>query len=72
MLCLILQILKIKKLLISHKIFTEPELYSRYEIKLENYVKTLHIESCTMAEIIQKDLIPLSAPIWNRLLTQPV
>lgn len=49
---------KNKELLISHKIFTEPELYSRYEIKLENYVKTLHIESCTMAEIIQKDLIP--------------
>lgn len=49
---------KNKELLISHKIFTEPELYSRYEIKLENYVKTLHIESCTMVEIIQKDLIP--------------
>lgn len=49
---------KNKELLISHKIFTEPELYSRYEIKFENYVKTLHIESCTMAEIIQKDLIP--------------
>lgn len=49
---------KNKELLISHKIFTEPELYSRYEIKLENYVKTLHIESCTIAEIIQKDLIP--------------
>ncbi len=49
---------KNKNLLISHKIFTESELYSRYEIKLENYVKTLHIESCTMAEIIQKDLIP--------------
>lgn len=49
---------KNKELLISHNIFTESELYSRYEIKLENYVKTLHIESCTMAEIIQKDLIP--------------
>ena len=49
---------KNKELLISHIIFTEPELYSRYEIKFENYVKTLHIESCTMAEIIQKDLIP--------------
>ena len=30
---------KNKELLISHNIFTESELYSRYEIKLENYVK---------------------------------
>lgn len=49
---------KNQKLLTEHKIFTESELHSRYEIKLENYVKTLHIESCTMAEIIQKDMLP--------------
>ncbi len=49
---------KNEKLLTEHKIFTKAELYSRYEVKLENYVKTLHIESCTMAEIIQKDLLP--------------
>ena len=34
------------------------DLHSRYEIKLENYVKTLHIEANTMIEIIQKDLLP--------------
>ena len=49
---------KNKKLLTSHHIFTDAELHSRYEIKLENYVKTLHIEAGTMAEIIQKDLLP--------------
>ena len=49
---------KNEQLLINHKIFTHAELHSRYEIKLENYVKTLHIESLTMAEIIQKDLLP--------------
>ena len=49
---------KNEKLLIEHKIFTRAELYSRYEIKLENYVKTLHIESCTMAEMIRKELLP--------------
>lgn len=49
---------KNEKLLTEHGIFTKAELYSRYEVKLENYVKTLHIESCTMAEIIQKELLP--------------
>ena len=46
------------KLLTSHHIFTDAELHSRYEIKLENYVKTLNIEAGTLAEIIQKDLLP--------------
>ena len=49
---------KNEKLLTSHHIFTHAELHSRYEIKLENYVKTLHIEAGTMVEIIQKDLLP--------------
>ena len=49
---------KNKKLLTSHHIFTDAELHSRYEIKLENYVKTLHIEANTLVEIIQKDLLP--------------
>lgn len=46
------------KLLTEHRIFTKEELFSRYEIWLENYVKVLHIESQTMAEMIQKDLLP--------------
>lgn len=41
-----------------HHIFTKGELHSRYEIWLENYTKTLHIEACTMAEMVQKDLLP--------------
>jgi glutamine synthetase len=49
---------KNEDLLVGHKIFTKSELYSRYEIKLENYVKTIHIESNTMAEMIQKDVLP--------------
>ena len=49
---------KNEELLTGHKIFTKDELHSRYEIKLENYVKTLHIESNTMAEMIQKDMLP--------------
>ena len=49
---------KNEKLLTSHHIFTDAELNSRYEIKIDNYVKTLHIEAGTLAEIIQKDLLP--------------
>ncbi len=39
----------------KHKVFTESELTSRYEIFLENYVKTIHIESLTMQEMVRKD-----------------
>lgn len=49
---------KNKKLLIEHKIFTEQELYSRYEIMLENYMKTINLEANTMIEMIQKDFLP--------------
>lgn len=42
----------------EHNIFTQQELNSRYEIWLENYVKVLHIESNTMCEMLQKDLLP--------------
>lgn len=46
------------KLFTEHKIFTKEELHSRYEIWLENYSKTINIESNTMVEMIQKDLMP--------------
>ncbi|MBR3600055.1 MAG: glutamine synthetase type III, partial [Lachnospiraceae bacterium] len=49
---------KNKKLLLDHKIFTEQELYSRYEILLDNYMKTVSLEANTMVEMIQKDLLP--------------
>ncbi len=38
-----------------HGIFTKGELDSRYEILLENYTKTIHIESLTMQEMVRKD-----------------
>ena len=58
---------KNEKLLTSHHIFTHAELHSRYEIKLENYVKTLHIEAGTMVEIIQKDLLPAVTTYMEKL-----
>ena len=58
---------KNEKLLTSHHIFTHAELHSRYEIKLENYVKTLHIEAGTMVEIIQKDFLPAVTTYMEKL-----
>ncbi len=49
---------KNKKLLLDHKIFTEQEICSRYEIMLDNYMKVINLEANTMVEMIQKDFIP--------------
>ena len=45
-------------MLISHKIFTEAELKSRYEITLENYCKTVVIEANTMVDMTKKQILP--------------
>ena len=46
------------ELFTSHHIFTESEIFSRYEILLENYCKTLHIEAKTLKEMVTKDFLP--------------
>ncbi len=49
---------KNKKLFAEHKIYTETELNSRYEIKLESYSKTINIEALTMIDMVNKDILP--------------
>ena len=39
----------------KHGIYTREEILSRYEIYLENYVKTVHIEALTLLEMVRKD-----------------
>ena len=46
------------ELFTKHHVFTKGELASRYEIKLENYVKTIGIEARTLVEMITKDFLP--------------
>ncbi len=46
---------KNKELFVKHKVFTETEIDSRYEIFLENYSKTIRIEALTMLEMVKKD-----------------
>lgn len=44
----------------KYGIYTESEMKSHYEIKLEKYSKTLNIEVKTMIEMIHKDILPAS------------
>ena len=46
------------EMLISHKVYTEAELRSRYEITLENYCKTVEIEALTMVDMAKKEILP--------------
>lgn len=52
-----------------HGVFTKTELHSRYEIMLENYQKTLHIEALTMVDMVKKYVIPAALDYQNELLT---
>ncbi|MGM9644335.1 MAG: glutamine synthetase III [Eubacteriales bacterium] len=45
-------------MLTAHKVFTEAELKSRYEITLENYCKTVIIEANTMVDMAKKQILP--------------
>ena len=49
---------KNKELFKKHHIFTESELESRYEILLENYSKTIHIESLTLKDMVLTQFLP--------------
>ena len=45
-------------MLTSHRVFTEAEIHSRYEITLENYCKTVNIEALTMLDMVHKEILP--------------
>jgi len=42
----------------KHGVFSESEIFSRYEILLENYIKTVNIEALTLIEMVNKGVIP--------------
>ena len=42
----------------KHGVYTREEIESRYEIKEENYIKTIHIEAKTMISIMHKTFLP--------------
>lgn len=57
------ELLKAKnvEMLTAHKVYTEAELRSRYEIMLENYCKTVCIEAQTMSDMARKQILPAVA-----------
>ena len=46
------------ELFTKHGVFTKTEVYSRYEILLENYSKTIHIESLTLQDMVNHQFLP--------------
>ncbi|NLG89342.1 MAG: glutamine synthetase type III [Clostridiaceae bacterium] len=46
------------RLFTKHNVFSKTEMISRYEILLENYSKTIHIEALTMLDLVKKEVIP--------------
>ena len=62
------------KLFTDFKVLSETEFRARYDVALENYVKTLKIEASTMVEMANRDILPAvsaySAELSSALLTK--
>ncbi len=54
-----------------HGIFTKEEAASRAEILYENYVKTVHIEALTMADMVRREIAPAVVE-YTRMLSDSV
>jgi len=50
-----------------HKVFTEQEIHSRYDILLENYCKTINIEALTMIDMVNRLVTPAVIEYENEL-----
>ena len=57
------------KLFTKHHIFTESEIRSRYEILIENYSKTIHIEAKTMLDMVNHQFMPAVLKTMDETLT---
>ena len=53
----------------KHNVFCESEMHARYEILLENYNKTIHIEALTMLDIGNRLILPAVFAYQNQLAT---
>ena len=42
----------------KHNVFTQSELHSRFDILMESYCKTIHIEALTMVDMVKGEIIP--------------
>lgn len=55
------------RLFTAHGVYTESEMHSRYEIQMESYYKTLHIEALTMVDMVKGGIIPACIGYQNEL-----
>jgi glutamine synthetase len=55
------------ELFTKHHVFTESELRSRYEILMESYCKTIHIEALTMVDMVKGEIMPACIDYQNDL-----
>jgi len=55
------------KLMEKHGVLNKAELESRYEISLENYVKTINIEALTMLDIAKRQILPASVNFATKI-----
>jgi len=55
------------ELFTKHGVFMETELHSRYEIQMESYCKTIHIEALTMIDMVKGEIIPAVIDYQNDL-----
>jgi glutamine synthetase len=46
------------RLMEKHKVLSRIEMESRYEIALENYIKTINIEALTMLKMAKREILP--------------
>ncbi|MBS5737687.1 MAG: glutamine synthetase III [Clostridiales bacterium] len=56
------------ELFTTHKVYSEVEIRSRYEILLENYSKVIHIEAMTMIDMVNHDILPAISSYTKELL----
>ncbi len=42
----------------KHRVFSETEMRSRYDIMIQNYCNVVHIEALTMLDMVKKDIMP--------------
>jgi len=54
-------------LLSRHNVLSEAEVHSRYEIFVEEYSKTIHIEALAMVDIVKSEIIPACIGYQNEL-----
>ena len=50
-----------------HSVFVETEIYSRYDILMDSYCKTLHIEANTMMDMVRGEIVPACVDYQNDL-----